>query len=416
VSRRGFPKSETGDESGTWEWRSISSGSPVFTSNWHSSYVKHAADSIGANSTGWPGNKPVNDYAGYDVNVKVSSAQWTGKAGTPFSLEGGGKYSMISLLPINPLGDNFDASFLEAKLSAWIQQKLIDRIKDQKVNVGVLAAEFHKTCGTVTDAATRIASALRQVKRGNVTGALAVLTGGRHGKGGTRSNPLNHRRKPRNHPPNSGSVSRDWLALQYGWLPLLSDVNGAVEELARTMTYRPPGKTVTVSGAMQDEKNILYESANNFPTIKGVRKYDATARGTVEYEVLSQTAQFIANTGVLNPLSVAWELLPYSFVVDWFLPVGNYLNNLDYDLGLLFTKGWLNFKVKGTWHIGVVSGTYQGNTDARQTWSGGSYDAEVRSFRRTTLTSFPALTVPQWKNPISLKHAANAIALLGSAI
>jgi hypothetical protein len=32
--------------------------------------------------------------------------------------------------------------------------------------------------------------------------------------------------------------------------------------------------------------------------------------------------------GLVNPLSIAWEVVPFSFVVDWFLPVGNFLENL----------------------------------------------------------------------------------------
>jgi hypothetical protein len=29
--------------------------------------------------------------------------------------------------------------------------------------------------------------------------------------------------------------------------------------------------------------------------------------------------------GLVNPLEIAWEVVPYSFVVDWFLPVGSYI-------------------------------------------------------------------------------------------
>jgi hypothetical protein len=33
--------------------------------------------------------------------------------------------------------------------------------------------------------------------------------------------------------------------------------------------------------------------------------------------------------GLLDPLSVAWELLPWSFVIDWFIPIGAYLDVLN---------------------------------------------------------------------------------------
>ncbi len=33
--------------------------------------------------------------------------------------------------------------------------------------------------------------------------------------------------------------------------------------------------------------------------------------------------------GLTNPAAVAWELVPYSFVVDWFVNVGDYLNQFS---------------------------------------------------------------------------------------
>jgi len=33
--------------------------------------------------------------------------------------------------------------------------------------------------------------------------------------------------------------------------------------------------------------------------------------------------------GLTDPLSVLWEITPYSFVVDWFIPIGTYLENLN---------------------------------------------------------------------------------------
>jgi hypothetical protein len=33
--------------------------------------------------------------------------------------------------------------------------------------------------------------------------------------------------------------------------------------------------------------------------------------------------------GLYDPAGLAWELLPFSFVADWFVPIGNYLENLN---------------------------------------------------------------------------------------
>jgi hypothetical protein len=234
--------------------------------------------------------------------------------------------------------------------------------------------------------------------------------GGRNSHGG-RERPKDPRFRPKV-PPNSGSVAKDWLAIQYGWLPLLSDVNGAVEELARTMTYRPPVGRVTATGkASTTVQRTIQPQTNWLPAVVGTRKVNCSARGFIEYRVSNQLAQIAANTGVANPLSVLWEVIPYSFVVDWFLPVGNYLNNLDYDLGVEFSRGSIGVKSEGTWKIKAQPGTHSAS-DITETWSGGSIDASTEYFRRFPLSGFPELRPPSFKDPRSLKRVANAISLL----
>lgn len=43
--------------------------------------------------------------------------------------------------------------------------------------------------------------------------------------------------------------------------------------------------------------------------------------------------------GLLNPFSLAWELVPWSFVVDWFLPIGSVLSSWSAPVGLKFIDG-----------------------------------------------------------------------------
>lgn len=38
--------------------------------------------------------------------------------------------------------------------------------------------------------------------------------------------------------------------------------------------------------------------------------------------------------GLTNPLLLGWELIPFSFVADWFIQVGDYLETLDALIGV----------------------------------------------------------------------------------
>lgn len=42
--------------------------------------------------------------------------------------------------------------------------------------------------------------------------------------------------------------------------------------------------------------------------------------------------------GLINPATVAWEVVPFSFLVDWFLPVSRFLESQTDTLGLSITR------------------------------------------------------------------------------
>jgi hypothetical protein len=55
---------------------------------------------------------------------------------------------------------------------------------------------------------------------------------------------------------------------------------------------------------------------------------------TATYRPSSDVISLLSNLGLINPLSVAWEVVPFSFVIDWFIPVNKWLNSLTADAGL----------------------------------------------------------------------------------
>nr|QDH88751.1 MAG: hypothetical protein H1BulkLitter6286_000004 [Leviviridae sp.] len=412
MSRHGYPKSDFSTEHCTGQW--TLGGSVVDHYDFTSSYQSFAADKVGANSVGYPAHKENTVYTAFEVKTRNSPAHWSGN--TIYGWQGAGTW------PISSISGVADPSALVTDINGQAQDEakqkminqLISNVKDQKVNVGNFAAEFKQTCGTVTDAASRIASAIRAVKHGDLRRAASTLVSGRHGNEGNQ----NHTRRTtrRRRYLSTGSAADDWLQLKYGWMPLLSDVNGACEELARTLTYRPDIRKVSAQAKVQREKSLSFPKyATTWPTCSGKGSVEITCKGVVEYQVASRVTSFLANTGLINPLEVAWEVIPYSFVVDWFLPVGSFLNNLDYDTGLVFLRGWITFHGSSRVEIRTDNGGgFDGVTS--QTWSGGSIQSDARGYHRDPLGGFPAVPSPSLKDPISLAHVENALALLRQVV
>lgn len=119
----------------------------------------------------------------------------------------------------------------------------------------------------------------------------------------------------------------------------------------------------------------------------------------------------------LNPVSIAWELLPYSFVVDWFLNVGNYVRNLE--TALLYRNRFVDGYVSRLSHIDYVM---KNRFTSYKVKSGGDvtnceYLAESSAkrirFSRTVLTSAPTPEMPSFKADLGSARLLNAAALLG---
>lgn len=77
-----------------------------------------------------------------------------------------------------------------------------------------------------------------------------------------------------------------------------------------------------------------------------------SVRGKVRYR--ARAADLPGRFGLLNPLSVAWELMPLSFVADWFLPIGSYLSGFDANLRFDVTSGYFGYKLESRRHVEIL--------------------------------------------------------------
>jgi hypothetical protein len=319
--------------------------------------------------------------------------------------------SSIGVYLVSYLPSQIDSTVKE-KVDGKAKQKVLDQLKGQNVNVAQAVAERHMTISTVTSAAKTIAQTLLALKKGNFTGAAKAL-GINPPKRGRRR----HAKDLANDSANAASNA--WLALQYGWKPLLNDVYGSVKGLAESQNG---GNSIFAYASGTAVRNVS-ESKSFSPSVpSGYRGSEVTLQTTsskyfvkykVRYSKSSPAVSNLASLGILNPALLAWELMPYSFVIDWFLPVGNYLGSLDATAGLSFQSGFrVSFlqekkkasRSKGLTRINTANTEFQ--TEYSQNW------VEDVTVSRSSLGSFPTANFPSFKNPVSSSHLASAMALL----
>jgi len=205
-------------------------------------------------------------------------------------------------------------------------------------------------------------------------------------------------------PDGSKRLDDIWLELQYGWRPLFTDVYAGMEHLARNV--RSP---ITVcTGSARDRVEFANRQTPSSPNHHASGFNDSRSRYVVKATLASPNLSNAHALGLTNPLVVAWELIPFSFVADWFLPVGDALASLDATSGYSFHSGcrtdvW-HYESDEHFYVNLKNGP---DFDFRETRA----RRVDMAMTRYVLTGFPNPTLPSFKNPLSVQHAANAVAL-----
>jgi len=184
------------------------------------------------------------------------------------------------------------------------QSNLVSSIKGHDFNLGVFAAEGKETVSLVKTALSTVVGTLVDLKHGRFESAARRL--------GTRSH------VSRLHPKD---VSGRWLELQYGWLPLINDVYESAKALERVSSGP---RTMIFSG--QSRHSVEINTSTSPSNFSGFGTCVSSSRTIYR---MSEDISVARTLGLTDPLTIAWELIPYSFIVDWFIPIGTYLENLN---------------------------------------------------------------------------------------
>jgi len=226
---------------------------------------------------------------------------------------------------------------------------------------------------------------------------------------------------------NPKNIGNKWLEYQYGWRPLVNDIFQAADKLVAKPTSPYRIIDVRASEAWRADK-----TTDNLPpgTYRGYDLYrdewDANYRCRLVgfYGFTDSALLKLAGWSSLNPISIAWELLPYSFVADWFIDIGGYLRATE--SALLYSqafKGGVQIQGyrKHARRTNTADYTYkQGNNPLSTITTTGikrqQSDSWLTGKTRTVLTSSPSPRLPSFKADLGSSRLLSAAALLSQFV
>lgn len=262
--------------------------------------------------------------------------------------------------------------------------KLDSKLRDVKIDLTVTGGEWRETTRFVTGAAARVLNSFRHLRRGRVKRAINSL-----GIDSSSNRKL----------IKSAADAR--LAYSLALRPLLMDVQGACEVLETALLK--PSPLIIVRTSTTANFSIDSSLTDAYTTHKLYGSSRCYGKATVK--ISDWDLYTMGQLGVLNPLSTAWELTPFSFVVDYFWDIGSFLTNIVPPQGVDFVDGWIYWKTSGREEMRISKPPPQfveleGRADGIQK-------------KRVALSTFPKVQLPYVRRP-NFGQLTNVLALLAS--
>lgn len=201
-------------------------------------------------------------------------------------------------------------------------------------------------------------------------------------------------------------ASNTWLQWQYGIKPLMRTINDLASHQIE-LTTRPKYYIARASS------RATSKSSTTISGLPGIQTQDASNRVLLKicFSVSNAERYALSTYTSLNPLSIAWELTPYSFVADWFIDIGGYLRMAETALlcGLECHGGMLTRTSLTKSHTRTVGYVPPYN----ETYFDCEALTEVKTLNRSILAaSMPMPQLPSFDVSLGSQRLLSAAALL----
>jgi len=295
-----------------------------------------------------------------------------------------------------------------AYLSQVARSRALLQLKQNRPNLAVIFAERKQTESLFVDTFKRIAEQVNTFRnhRAKDWGQVkASVKRNLHRKNGYQAYKL----------------PKAYLEMMYGWRPMMSDVYSSCNALSKREAAAQIYKFRVMGTSRQRDVTFSnkYSSHTHGYYFAKVDENIHNCRVVLYYRLNNGLLASFASLGVTNPLEAIWEKIPYSFALDWALPVGNWLSTLDADLGWIFDSGtetrMTRMSSNSSFRTDAAVLASIGINASKVGFHGDTYKARGFNMTRSLFATSPWAGFPSFKNPLSSTHIAEAMSLLAGA-
>lgn len=267
-------------------------------------------------------------------------------------------YNETGTYYIGPQFDNWWRNRPDVGLDRLLTQSANDAnqaVKAQQMNVGLAVGEAHQTIAMISKRIGSIASAARNLRRGRVSSALKDLGLNKPSYPmGKRLSKMSARERVADklgtdvRSPSPREFADSWLELQFGWRPLVNDCVDALKVMDSRLSQRPAycfatgRKKGSVSDTIRKVDKVEMSEPGKWLTQWIDRSDNVTAVAVTGYcfTITNPAIAALQQLGLSNAPALAWEATPFSFVLDWFVNVGQVIDSMDAWYGKDFVYGY----------------------------------------------------------------------------
>nr|APG77131.1 hypothetical protein [Beihai levi-like virus 15] len=306
---------------------------------------------------------------------------------------------------IPPTGGGYDAN---------LKNKAIANLVNAKAQYGESLSEFKGTTKMVGEIGKRAAGgdlkntkqALKVIAAGGkaLAGSAAALKRGRMKEAAVLLGVSNK---------NFSDIGRDasgrYLELMFGILPLLEDMKTAHELFMHGVSaVKQPGMFVTTTASLKSKAQVT-RTPLTLNGIEGTRVITTTMKRKVYMTYYSKGDDWINKLdryGLGNPALIAYQATRMSFVLDWALPIGDFLQAFTSQRNSVFQHGHKSTfgEESHVFEEPVSKYPAYARMDRAPSAKGGAFAREV--------ILDPSISIPRFQIPTGLGQAVTAMALV----